>query len=151
MYACLGANVVRFLLIAWLSNPWLILPLQALQGATLSVVWASATSYISLVSPSHLKANSQYILAILYNGVGKGIGPILGGMFLTSSGILFSLYNERFLYFRKSSPVCCDCAAEFGCSWSELHGQSSSQIRRNQVQQSICRRGRWQNWGPARQ
>lgn len=86
MYACLGANVIRFLLIAWLSNPWLILPLQALQGATLSVVWASATSYVSLVSPAHLKANTQYILALLYNGIGKGVGPILGGLFIKSSG-----------------------------------------------------------------
>ncbi|KAI6204986.1 hypothetical protein M3Y94_00740700 [Aphelenchoides besseyi] len=86
MYACLGANVIRFLLIAWISNPWLILPLQALQGVTLSVVWASATSYVSLVSPSHLKSNSQYILSLLYNGVGKGVGPIIGGMFITSSG-----------------------------------------------------------------
>ncbi|KAI6240573.1 MFS domain-containing protein [Aphelenchoides fujianensis] len=93
MYACLGANVIRFLLIAWISNPWLILPLQALQGVTLSVVWASATSYVSLVSPSHLKSHNQYILALLYNGVGKGLGPILGGMFISSSGsrALFAL------------------------------------------------------------
>jgi len=86
MYFCLGANVVRFLLIAWISNPWLILPLQALQGATLSIVWASASSYVSLVSPSHLKSNTQYILLLLYHGLGKGVGPILGGMIITSSG-----------------------------------------------------------------
>lgn len=94
MYACLGANVVRFLLIAWISNPWLILPLQALQGVTLSIVWASATSYVSLVSPSHLKGNSQYILALLYNGIGKGIGPILGGMFITKSGNLKAVFGQ---------------------------------------------------------
>jgi hypothetical protein len=38
------------------------------------------------VSPGHLKANSQYILSLLYNGVGKGVGPILGGMVVASSG-----------------------------------------------------------------
>lgn len=89
MYACLGANVVRFLLIAWISNPWMILPLQAVQGCTLSIVWATATSYVSLVSPPHLKASSQHILMILYQGVGKGLGPMLGGFIITSTGRLF--------------------------------------------------------------
>ncbi|KAL3093394.1 hypothetical protein niasHS_005908 [Heterodera schachtii] len=65
MYMCLGANVFRFLVISWLSNPWLILPLQLLQGIVLSLLWASATSYVSIVSPTHLKGTSQHILALL--------------------------------------------------------------------------------------
>jgi MFS family permease len=86
MYACLGANVVRFLLIAWISNPWMILPLQAVQGCVLAVVWATATSYVSLVSPPHLKASSQHILMVLYHGVGKGLGPMIGGLIIRSTG-----------------------------------------------------------------
>lgn len=86
MYGCLGANVIRFLLISWLSNPWMILPLQALQGTVLALVWASATSYVSLVSPPHLKNTSQQILLILYHGVGRGLGAMVGGMIISSIG-----------------------------------------------------------------
>ena len=86
LYMCLGANVVRFLIISCMSNPWIILPLQVLQGCVLSVSWASATSYISIVSPPHLKGNSQHILALLYHGLGRGLGPIIGGFFVRSFG-----------------------------------------------------------------
>uniref|UniRef100_A0A7E4VKI2 MFS_1_like domain-containing protein n=1 Tax=Panagrellus redivivus TaxID=6233 RepID=A0A7E4VKI2_PANRE len=93
MYACLGVNVVRFLLISWLTNPWMILPLQALQGCVLAVVWATATSYVSLVSPPQLKATSQQILIFLYHGLGRGIGAMLGGLVINSVGAraLFAL------------------------------------------------------------
>ncbi|CAD5234065.1 unnamed protein product [Bursaphelenchus xylophilus] len=102
MYACLGANTIRFLLISWFSNPWLIVPLQAVQGVTLAIVWSMASSYVSIVSPPHLKATSQYILSLLYNGLGKGIGPIIGGMIITSSGsrflfVLIALFNGAVL------------------------------------------------------
>uniref|UniRef100_A0A915EHU7 Major facilitator superfamily associated domain-containing protein n=1 Tax=Ditylenchus dipsaci TaxID=166011 RepID=A0A915EHU7_9BILA len=56
------------------------------QGCVLAVVWATATSYVSLVSPPHLKATSQYILTILYHGLGRGLGPMIGGMIINSTG-----------------------------------------------------------------
>lgn len=86
MYICLGANVVRFLLTSWLSNPWMILPLQAVQGMVLAVVWATATSYVSLVSPPHLKGTTQHILLILYHGLGRGCGAMLGGVIISNLG-----------------------------------------------------------------
>uniref|UniRef100_A0AC34PUK8 Major facilitator superfamily associated domain-containing protein n=1 Tax=Panagrolaimus sp. JU765 TaxID=591449 RepID=A0AC34PUK8_9BILA len=87
MYICLGANVARFLLTSWLSNPWMILPLQAVQGMVLAVVWATATSYVSLVSPPHLKGTTQRILQILYHGLGRGCGAMLGGVIISNLGV----------------------------------------------------------------
>lgn len=86
MYICLGVNVVRFLLISWLSNPWMILPLQAAQGMVLAIVWTTATSYVSLVSPPHLRGTTQLILQVLYHGVGRGLGAMLGGVIITNIG-----------------------------------------------------------------
>uniref|UniRef100_A0A914MD32 Major facilitator superfamily associated domain-containing protein n=2 Tax=Meloidogyne incognita TaxID=6306 RepID=A0A914MD32_MELIC len=86
LYICLGTNVVRFLMLSWLTNPWLVLPLQILQGTVHSISWAMATSYVSIVSPPHLKGNSQHILTILYHGLGRGVGPIIGGFFIRSYG-----------------------------------------------------------------
>nr|CDJ82706.1 Major facilitator superfamily MFS-1 domain containing protein [Haemonchus contortus] len=94
MYICLAVNMGRFLILSWLDNPWLTLPLQVLQGFALATVWASATSYISLIAPAHIKSSAQYILQLLYHGVGKGIGSIVGGAVISVLGtrITFILY-----------------------------------------------------------
>ncbi|KIH54808.1 hypothetical protein ANCDUO_15043 [Ancylostoma duodenale] len=94
MYICLGVNVIRFLILSWLDNPWLVLPLQVLQGFALATVWASASSYISLIAPPHIKSSAQYILQLLYHGIGKGVGSIAGGTVISVLGtrITFVLY-----------------------------------------------------------
>ncbi|KAJ1350538.1 hypothetical protein KIN20_006343 [Parelaphostrongylus tenuis] len=79
MYICLAVNVCRFVILSWLDNPWMVVPLQVLQGFALATVWASASSYISLITPPHIKSSAQYILQLLYHGIGKGIGSIVGG------------------------------------------------------------------------
>ncbi|KJH43256.1 hypothetical protein DICVIV_10717 [Dictyocaulus viviparus] len=94
MYICLGVNVCRFLVLSWLDNPWMVVPLQILQGFALATVWASASSYISLIAPPHIKSSAQYILQLLYHGVGKGIGSIVGGVVISSLGtrLTFLIY-----------------------------------------------------------
>ncbi|CAD6197399.1 unnamed protein product [Caenorhabditis auriculariae] len=95
MYICLGVNVFRFLALSWLDNPWMVLPLQVLQGVCLATVWASASSYISLVAPPHIKSNAQYILQLGYHGLGKGIGSMVGGSVISVIGsrYTFALYG----------------------------------------------------------
>uniref|UniRef100_A0A0N5ATI8 MFS domain-containing protein n=1 Tax=Syphacia muris TaxID=451379 RepID=A0A0N5ATI8_9BILA len=91
MYVCLAANIFRFLIISLLTNPWMVLPLQAIQGVTLSTAWAAASSYISLIAPAHLKGTAQTILAFVYHGIGKGFGSIVGGIIISSFGSRFTL------------------------------------------------------------
>ncbi|VDM66320.1 unnamed protein product [Strongylus vulgaris] len=86
MYICLAVNVVRFLILSWLDNPWMVVPLQILQGLTLATLWASASSYISLIAPPNIKSSAQYILQLLYHGVGKGVGSIASGMVISVLG-----------------------------------------------------------------
>ncbi|KHJ98349.1 hypothetical protein OESDEN_01666 [Oesophagostomum dentatum] len=96
MYICLGVNVVRFLILSWLDNPWMVLPLQILQGFALATVWASASSYISLIAPPHIKSSAQYLLQLLYHGVGKGIGSI-------ASGAVISVLGNGYVYYISKS------------------------------------------------
>lgn len=110
MYACLGANVIRFLLISWLSNPWMVLPLQVLQGCVLALTWAAATSYVSIVAPPNLKAHSQYILMLGYHGIGRGVGPIIGGMIITSIG-------TRAMFFILAFITLCVLGANYGVNY----------------------------------
>ncbi|VDK78125.1 unnamed protein product [Onchocerca ochengi] len=92
---CLLANVIRFFIISLLTNPWMVLPLQALQGLTLATTWASASSYISLIAPSQLKQTAQTFLMLLYHGIGKGFGSIIGGCIIKSAGtrLTFQIYS----------------------------------------------------------
>ncbi|VDK60983.1 unnamed protein product [Anisakis simplex] len=95
MYFCLAANVFRFLFISLLTNPWMVLPLQALQGITLATCWASASSYISLISPPQLKSTAQTLCMLLFHGIGKGFGSIVGGFIIASVGtrMTFQIYS----------------------------------------------------------
>ncbi|VDK80702.1 unnamed protein product [Litomosoides sigmodontis] len=92
---CLLANIIRFFVISLLTNPWMVLPLQALQGLTLATAWASASSYISLIAPSQLKRTAQTLLMLLYHGIGKGFGSIIGGCIIKSAGtrLTFQIYS----------------------------------------------------------
>ncbi|VDM19191.1 unnamed protein product [Wuchereria bancrofti] len=92
---CLLINVIRFFVISLLTNPWMVLPLQILQGLTLATTWASASSYISLIAPSQLKRTAQTVLMLLYHGIGKGFGSIIGGCIIKSLGtrLTFQIYS----------------------------------------------------------
>lgn len=94
MYICLAVNVCRFVILSWLDNPWMVVPLQVLQGFALATVWASASSYISLIAPPHIKPSAQYIIQLLYHGIGKGVGSIVGGTVISVIGtrLTFLLY-----------------------------------------------------------
>lgn len=61
---CLGlaGNVLRFLYIAWLSDPWWVLPFEFVQGVTHAAVWAACCSYIAHGAPPGLRSSAQGVL-----------------------------------------------------------------------------------------
>lgn len=107
MYFCLGANVLRFLALSWIDNPWMVLPLQMLQGVVLATVWTCASSYISLIAPAHIKPSAQYILQLCFHGFGKGIGGIVGGS-------VISIIGTRLTFLLYAAICLITCAASFG-------------------------------------
>ncbi|XP_037969504.2 major facilitator superfamily domain-containing protein 6 [Plutella xylostella] len=79
---CLGlaGNVVRFLYISWLSNPWWVLPFEFVQGVTHAAVWAACCSYIAHgAGGAGRQASAQGVLQGLHHGLGRGCGAVLGG------------------------------------------------------------------------
>uniref|UniRef100_A0A8R1DSN3 MFS_1_like domain-containing protein n=1 Tax=Caenorhabditis japonica TaxID=281687 RepID=A0A8R1DSN3_CAEJA len=107
MYLCLAVNVFRFLALSVLDNPWMVLPLQVLQGACLATVWSCASSYISLVAPPHAKQHAQYALQVGYHGLGKGIGSIVGGS-------VISMIGSRTTFVLYALICLVTCAGSFG-------------------------------------
>ncbi|XP_066156362.1 major facilitator superfamily domain-containing protein 6 [Euwallacea fornicatus] len=85
---CLGliANILRFLYISWLTNPWWVLPFEFMQGITHAAVWAACCSYISHNTPVELRSSAQGVLQGIHHGLGRGCGAVIGGMFVTTFG-----------------------------------------------------------------
>lgn len=81
--------------IAWLDNPWFILPFELIQGVTHAGVWAACCSYITQATPPHLKSSTQGVLQGLHHGFGRGAGAILGGIFINKFGTrpTFAVYG----------------------------------------------------------
>jgi len=82
----LGGNVLRFLYISWLTNPWWVLPFEFIQGITHAAVWAACCSYIAHNTPSQLRSSAQGVLQGLHHGLGRGCGAVVGGMFVAAYG-----------------------------------------------------------------
>ncbi|XP_053604550.1 major facilitator superfamily domain-containing protein 6 [Plodia interpunctella] len=85
---CLGlaGNVVRFLYISWLTDPWWVLPFEFVQGVTHAAVWAACCSYIAHGAPPHLRSSAQGVLQGLHHGLGRGCGAVLGGIAVAKWG-----------------------------------------------------------------
>jgi MFS family permease len=98
LYLGLVGNIIRFLFISLLSNPWHVLPLEILQGITHAAVWASCTSYVGKIAPPEYATSAQGVLQGLYHGLGRGCGAILGG-------ILIHVYNTE-VVFRSYGITC---------------------------------------------
>ncbi|XP_035658690.1 major facilitator superfamily domain-containing protein 6-like isoform X1 [Branchiostoma floridae] len=85
---CLGlaGTVVRFITYSFLTNPWLVLPLELLQGVTHASIWAACTSYIGQTTPSGLRSSAQGILQGVHHGLGRGCGSVIGGVLVHHFG-----------------------------------------------------------------
>ncbi|GAB0090130.1 major facilitator superfamily domain-containing protein 6-A [Sergentomyia squamirostris] len=85
---CLGlvGNILRFLYISYLKNPWWVLPFEFMQGITHAAVWAACCSYIAHNTPQPLRTSAQGVLQGLHHGLGRGCGAVIGGIFVTYFG-----------------------------------------------------------------
>ncbi|XP_023247454.1 major facilitator superfamily domain-containing protein 6 isoform X2 [Copidosoma floridanum] len=91
----LGGNVLRFLYISWLQNPWWVLPFEFIQGITHAAVWAACCSYIAHNTPTPLRSSAQGVLQGLHHGLGRGCGAVIGGIFVAVYGttVTFRAYG----------------------------------------------------------
>lgn len=92
----LGGNVLRFLYISWLKNPWWVLPFEFIQGITHAAVWAACCSYIAHNTPSQLRSSAQGVLQGLHHGLGRGCGAVIGGMFVAAYGKLLTFNISKY-------------------------------------------------------
>lgn len=71
LYTVFVAYCIRFVSYSYLTNAWYVLPVELLNGLTFGLMWATVTSYGSMITPSGMSGTIQGILSGLNFGFGK--------------------------------------------------------------------------------
>ena len=81
----------RSVLVSFLKNPWLVLPLQLLHGFTFAGAWTAGVAIAKANSPPGLETSGQSLFSLAYNGIGGLSGSIIGGQ-------LYDFLGPRSMY-----------------------------------------------------
>jgi predicted MFS family arabinose efflux permease len=65
----------------YMTNPWGAIPFEFLHGVTFGLAWAAMTQYIYSASPKGFEGTMMGLLNAIHNGLGKGVGTMIGGYF----------------------------------------------------------------------
>lgn len=96
IYIGLLCYTVRFLYYAFCTVPWLVLPIELIQGITTAAVWAAIVSFVG-VQPG-VAVTLQGLVNGSYLGLGYATGGLLGGIMVHELGT-----NTTFLCFGEMS------------------------------------------------
>jgi PPP family 3-phenylpropionic acid transporter len=79
--AAFAASALRWLAVATVRVPWLLIALQSLHGMTFGLFWSAAIAFIAGTVPAPLRATGQALLVVSIN-LGSAIGyPLTGRLF----------------------------------------------------------------------
>jgi PPP family 3-phenylpropionic acid transporter len=79
--AAFAASALRWLAVAEVRVPWLIIAMQSLHGMTFGLFWSAAIAFIAGTVPAPLRATGQALLVVSIN-LGSAIGyPLTGRLF----------------------------------------------------------------------
>lgn len=94
IYLAAVGFTMRCLWYSFLSNPWLVLPLEFMPGITNALAWVAMLSYVNEMSTSGNATTHQGILYGFYRGLGYGCGEVLGGVMINflGSGNAFKVF-----------------------------------------------------------
>lgn len=124
---------IRYSGVSFVHNPWWILPFEAMETFTLSVMWIGVVAFgQNIISPKSRLA-MQYSLNIMHFCIGRGVGSFLGGILLTK----FSR-KQTFLGIATFSTI-------FGLLYLFLHNTLLKREYRSKLPSfsSILKKGKW--------
>ena len=86
IYLASAGFAVRCLWYSFLTNPWVVVPLELMPGITNALAWVAMMSYVNEISNSDNSSTHQGILYGFYRGLGYGCGEVLGGVMINFVG-----------------------------------------------------------------
>lgn len=72
---------VRLILYALMPRPEWVLGINLMQGLSFGFYWVGGVNYVSQITPEHLRATGQSLLASFYNIAAVAAGPMMGMIF----------------------------------------------------------------------
>ncbi|XP_055331682.1 major facilitator superfamily domain-containing protein 6-like isoform X2 [Paramacrobiotus metropolitanus] len=75
----------RYIGYSYVYNPYMVLPLEAFEAITNSLMWVTATIYAGKIAPQYL-ATLQGIVGGMHYGIGRGAGALIGGLMIRAVG-----------------------------------------------------------------
>ena len=73
---------VRLLLLAAINTPWLVFPVQLLNGLGYPLMWLAGVAYTDRNAPPGLNATAQGLFGATVGGFGMAVGGFCGGLLL---------------------------------------------------------------------
>ena len=98
--------VIRFLCYSALRNPWLVLLIEPLNGATFAITWSVSCIYADRIAPEGTHATMQALLEAMHFGLGCGVGSLAAGYIYEAEGAIVC-----FLYAGLLSCISCVLAS----------------------------------------
>ncbi|XP_076055133.1 uncharacterized protein LOC143033512 [Oratosquilla oratoria] len=74
--------IIRLLGCSWITNPWQVMPFEALECFSVSLKVAAATTYAGILATPATVATLQGLHSGLHYGVGNGLGSLVGALLL---------------------------------------------------------------------
>ncbi|MGO1117691.1 3-phenylpropionate MFS transporter [Rhodovibrionaceae bacterium A322] len=93
------AGLIRWTLLAYATDPWLIFPLQALHGLTFGAAHLGTVHYISRTAPQGLAGTAQAVYTALSGGL------VMGLMMLAAGWLYTELRADAFLVMALSASI----------------------------------------------
>eukprot|EP00094_Tigriopus_californicus_P006517 TCALIF_06275-PA protein Name:"Similar to mfsd6b Major facilitator superfamily domain-containing protein 6-B (Danio rerio)" AED:0.12 eAED:0.12 QI:0/0.6/0.5/0.66/0.8/0.66/6/102/512 len=84
--ATLFIYAIRYLGYSYITNPWMSFPFEGLEVFTNTLFRVASIRYIGEIAPKGLLATLNGLVGGLHYGMGKGMGSLLGGAIIASSG-----------------------------------------------------------------
>mmetsp|Transcript_8018 Transcript_8018/g.11878 ORF Transcript_8018/g.11878 Transcript_8018/m.11878 type:complete len:420 (+) Transcript_8018:250-1509(+) len=100
---------LRFATYSMVSNPWTILPLEAIHGLTFAAFYACAVHFFRAIAPANGRSAMQGLLTGTHWGLGYACGSLAGGLIYQGLGL-----QKLFFIMSAAAGVSCGVAAALG-------------------------------------
>lgn len=89
----LCSYIMRLLIYAQMSSPWMAMPAEILRGTTFASMWAASTYYANHIAPAGMHSTMIAFLNAMYQGLGQSSGALVGGFLIDRLGSIQNAYR----------------------------------------------------------
>ncbi|KMK76720.1 MFS transporter [Alkalihalobacillus pseudalcaliphilus] len=77
----------RWIVMSFLTEAWMLLPLQVLHGFSFGIVYVTAIQYVSRLFPDHLQATGHVLFITTFFAFSGIVGSLIGGAMIDLIGV----------------------------------------------------------------